>query len=301
MGAELSAWMKTGRTRIASALLLAVPAAAQAQEPDPAPQATVEAPAAEEAKDPSFFFWTDNSVSLLPYGTGFDVDPEEQSTFTFEHAHESKIGDMFLFVDYNKFHGSQGGDTWYGEIGPRFSFGKMFGKDLSHTFFEKSMFEIKDVLLAMQYERGEDPDVAEAFLVGLGLNLDVRKAGLLGGLGKFNYVQMNFYARRELTEGTRSGFNDMQVTMVASYPFEVGNSQWLLDGFFDWVVGFGSEDWSYHLNPQLTMDVGAHWGKPRKFYMGIEVDLWWNKYQIPDSSAFDTNQQAVSFLLKYHL
>lgn len=254
--------------------------------------------------EPSFFFWTDTSVSLLPYGQGFEVDPDEQSTFTLEHAHESKIGDFFGFVDFNKFHGSSSGDdtTWYGEIGPRLSFGKMLGKDLSHTFFEKSLFEFKDVLLAMQYERGDDADVAEAFLLGLGFDLDVREAGILGGLGKFNYVQLNLYGRAELTEGARDGFHDMQVTMVASYPFKVGNTDWLLDGYFDWVTGIGSEeDWSYHLNPQLTMDLGAKWGRPKKLYFGVEIDLWWNKYQIPNSSGFDTNQQAVSLLLKYHL
>lgn len=280
-----------GKWMTALTALVAAPGFAQ----DPAPSAaTPEAPT-------SFFIWTDNSISLLPYGDGFEVDAREQSTLTLEHAHESRIGDMFMFVDFTRLHGSSGeNSTWYGEIGPRLSFGKMLDKDLSHTFFNRSLFEIKDMLLAIQYERGEDPDVAEAALVGLGLDLDVREAGLLGGLGKFNYVQLNFYGRAELTEGTRSGFRDMQVTMVASYPFKVGQADWLLDGYFDWVVGFGSEDWSYHLNPQLTMDLGASSGHPKKFYGGFEFDFWWNKYQIPDSRAFDTNQAAASLLFKYH-
>ena len=49
------------------------------------------------------------------------------------------------------------------------------------------------------------------------------------------------------------------------------------------------------------MDLGDLWSKPGKLYAGLEFDLWWNKYQIPDSSAFDTNQAAVSLLVKYHL
>lgn len=258
------------------------------------------APDSEEA--PGFFFFTDNSISLLPYGDGFAVDPSEQSTFTFEHAHASQIGDFFMFVDYNKFHGTDGDDTtWYGEFGPRLSFGKIFKKDLSHTFFKRSLFEIKDVLLAAQYERGDDPDVAEAVLVGIGLDLDVREAGLLGGLAKFNYVQLNFYGRAELTEGTENGINDMQITMVASYPFSVGKYEFLIDGYFDWVLGLGDEVWSYHLNPQITMDLGATRDKPGKLFAGFELDFWWNKYQIPDSPEFDTDQAAVSFLLKYHL
>jgi len=291
-----------GRHALAWAIALMVggltPAFAQETAADAAA-----APATPPAAD-SFFLWTDTSVSVLPWGTGFEVDPSEQSTITLEHAHESKVGDLFMFVDFTRMHGAPAGldkDTWYGEFGPRLSFGKLSGKDLSHTFFKRSLFEIKDVLLALQYERGEDPDVAEAALVGLGLNLDVREAGLLGGLGKFNYVQLNIYGRAELTEGTEHGFRDMQITMVASYPFTVGGSDWLLDGYYDWVLGLGSEQWSYHLNPQLTVDLGELAGyAPRKFYAGVEIDLWWNKYQIPNSSGFDTHQQAASLLFKYH-
>lgn len=258
-----------------------------------------EAPAA--PADSGFFLWTDTSVSLLPYGYGFEVDAKEQSTFTLEHAHASRIGDMFLFVDATKYHGGSGGDsTWYGEVSPRLSFGKIFDEDLSFNLFKHSLFEVKDVLLAAQYERGEDHDQAEAALLGLGLDLDVRAAGLLGGLGKFNYVQLNIYGRDDLTKGARRGFHEMQITMVASYPFEVGRAHFLVDGFFDWIPGVGDKHWSFHLNPQLTMDIGEYWGEPKKLYAGLEVDWWWSKYQIPSSSAFDTNQQAVSLLLKYH-
>jgi nucleoside-specific outer membrane channel protein Tsx len=253
--------------------------------------------------DPGFFLWTDTSVTGLFYGWGFEVDPSEQSTFTFEHAHASSIGDLFMFVDATKYHDTNGSDdsTWYGEFGPRLSFGKLFDTDLSHTFFKRSLFEFKDVLLAAQYERGEDPDLAEAVLLGIGFDLDVREAGIFGGLGKFNFVQLNVYARSELTQGTDHGFNDAQITMVASYPFQTGRVAWKIDGFFDWVLGLGSEEWSYHLNPQIVADLGALWiGEPRKFYAGVELDFWWNKYQIPNSAGFDTNQQALSLMAKYH-
>ncbi|MDI9238587.1 outer membrane protein OmpK [Lysobacter sp. LF1] len=291
--------------RIATLVLVLAPGIAHAEDvaamQDPVPALAPEPPA--DSGGHRFFLWTDTSLSVLPYGTGFEVDPKEQTTFTIEHAHESKIGDFFGFIDFTHFHGAgQGPDeTWYAEFGPRLSIGKISGREISGHLFRWSAFELKDVLLAMQYERGKDPDVAEAALVGLGLNLDVREAGFLGGLGRFNYVQVNFYGRSELTEGTRNGFHDMQVTMVASYPFKVGRADWLLDGYFDWVVGFGSEQWSYHLNPQLTTDLGALvWDVPKTFYAGVEIDLWWNKYKIPSSSAFDTNQQAISLLFKYH-
>ena len=72
-----------------------------------------DAPAAEKP----FFNWSDNSLTLLPYGWGFEVDPDEQSTFTYEHVHDSRIGDLFMFVDFVKFHGAPNGaddSAWYG-------------------------------------------------------------------------------------------------------------------------------------------------------------------------------------------
>src|ERR1700755_180881 len=80
------------------------------------PQATMQETTAAPAS-PHYFNWSDNSISLLPYGWGFAVDPSEQSTFTFEHAHDSRIGDLFLFVDVTRFHGTAAGaddTTWYG-------------------------------------------------------------------------------------------------------------------------------------------------------------------------------------------
>ena len=209
-----------------------------------------------------------------------------------------------MFIDATDYHGQpEGSDsaTFYGEIGPRLSFGKLFNREISCTLFERSLFVIEDVLLATQYERGEDPDLAEAALIGIGFDLDIHKAGLLGRLQKFNYVQLNIYGRAELVEGTENGINDAQISMNASYPLDIGGHKFLIDGYFDWVLGLGEEEWSYHLNPQVTMDVGAKWDKPKKFFVGFEFDFWWNKYQIPNSSAFDTNQQAVSLLFKYHL
>jgi nucleoside-specific outer membrane channel protein Tsx len=255
-------------------------------------------------KQPSYFNWSDNSITLLPYGWGYKVDPSNQSTFTFEHVHDSAIGDLFLFIDATKYHGSSAGvddNTWYGEISPRLSLGKTLNKDLSFSLFGKSLFEVKDVLIAAQYERGEDSDAAEAALVGIGFDLDVREAGLLGPLGKFKYIQLNLYARDDLATNAQHGFRDAQITMVAARPFTIGSARFLVDGYFDWILGIGSEQWSYHINPQITLDVGNIWGNPDKFYAGVELDFWWNKYQIADSSAFHTNQQALSLIFKYHL
>lgn len=67
------------------------------------------------------------------------------------------------------------------------------------------------------------------------------------------------------------------------------------------MVSLGSEDWNYHLNPQVSVDVGNFWGKPDKLFAGVEIDFWRNKYQIPDSPGLDKNQSAISLMFKYHL
>jgi nucleoside-specific outer membrane channel protein Tsx len=73
--------------------------------------------------------------------------------------------------------------TYYGEFSPRLSFGKIFDRNLAFG-------PIKDVLLAMTYERGEGDN--EAYLIGPGFDLNVPG---------FNYFTLNFYLRN--TEGSR--------------------------------------------------------------------------------------------------
>ena len=270
--------------------------------PSPAPVPVFDHVGDEMGEPASFLFWMDNSLKLTPYGWGYAIDPSEQSNLTFEHAHESQIGDLYLFVDVAYLHGMNGGDdeAVYGEFSPRLSLGKLLDKDLSFALFGKSLFEFKDAFLAGQYERGEDADLAEAILLGVGFNLDVRKAGLLGPLAKFRFIQLNIYGRSELTTSAPKGFKDMQVTLVAAYPITLGKAHFLVDGFFDWVLGLGSEESSFHINPLLSLDVGNFWAKPDKLRAGVGFDLWWNKYQIPDSAELDTNQSAVTFFVKWH-
>jgi nucleoside-specific outer membrane channel protein Tsx len=58
---------------------------------------------------------------------------------------------------------------------------------------------------------------------------------------------------------------------------------------------------SLHFNPQIKYDVGKALGQRQKqFYAGIEWDYWSNKYGIEDTSGFETDQNALSLLLKVH-
>lgn len=102
------------------------------------------------APEPRHFLGSDTSITLLPYGWEYVVDPAEQSTFTLEHVHASVIGDLFLFVDAIEFHGVDGGDgnTWYGEIGPRLSLGKVLDKDLSFVAVRGSVTRSTNATIA---------------------------------------------------------------------------------------------------------------------------------------------------------
>ncbi|KJK15776.1 outer membrane protein OmpK [Pseudomonas sp. NPDC087612] len=234
--------------------------------------------------------WQNNSLTYL-WGKNFAVNPSIQQTVTFEHADAWKYGDNFIFVDKIFYNGDKdfnnGPNTYYGEISPRLSFGKIFDQKLAFG-------PVKDVLLAMTYEFGEGD--TESYLIGPGFDLDIPG---------FDYFQLNFYQRH--TEGSRAGDNVWQITPVWSYTIPVGKSDILIDGFMDWVVDNdatsrrGTYHANLHFNPQVKYDLGKalNWGE-KQLYVGFEYDYWKNKYGIKDSDAFDTDQNTASFLVKAH-
>ena len=235
--------------------------------------------------------WQDNSLTYLN-GIDFKVDPPKQQTVTFEHASGWSFGDLFIFVDGIKYNteatnGAGDGHTFYGEISPRLSLGKISGADLSFG-------PIKDVLLAATYEFGED-DV-DSYLLGPAVDLNI---------SGFDYFQLNTYLRT--TDGRRDGDNVWQITPVWSYTIPVGDSDLVIDGFMDWVV---DNDDSYHanlhFNPQIKYDLGKAMGWGKRFYVGVEYDYWSDKYGIDDDGFVGseilggTDQSAISLLAKAH-
>ncbi len=235
--------------------------------------------------------WQDNSLAYLN-GIDFKVDPPKQQTVTFEHASGWSFGDLFIFVDGIKYNteatnGAGDGHSFYGEISPRLSFGKISGTDLSFG-------PVKDVLLAATYEFGED-DV-EAYLIGPAVDLNIPG---------FDYFQLNTYLRTP--DGKRDGKNVWQITPVWSYTVPVGNSNVVIDGFIDWVVD-NDKDYhaNFHFNPQIKYDLAKDMGWGEKFYVGVEYDYWSDKYGIDHHSYLGdevlggTNQSAISLLVKAH-
>ena len=201
-------------------------------------------------------------------------------------------GDLFIFVDGIKYNteatnGAGDGHTFYGEISPRLSLGKISGADLSFG-------PIKDVLLAATYEFGED-DV-DSYLLGPAVDLNIPG---------FDYFQLNTYLRT--TDGRRDGDNVWQITPVWSYTIPVGDSDLVIDGFMDWVV---DNDDSYHanlhFNPQIKYDLAKAMGWGKRFYVGVEYDYWSDKYGIDDNGFVGseilggTDQSAISLLAKAH-
>ena len=233
--------------------------------------------------------WQNNSLTYL-YGKDFQVNPRIQQTVTFEHADAWKYGDNFFFIDKIFYNGKEdhfaGENTHYGEFQPRLSFGKIFDQKLEFG-------PIKDVLLAMTYEFGEDD--TESYLVGPGFDL---------AIPGFDYFQLNFYNRH--TEGGRPGDDVWQITPVWSYTIPVGGSDVLIDGFMDWVVdndvnSKGEYHANLHFNPQVKYDLGKALNLGAKqLYVGVEYDYWKNKYGIEDSEGFKTDQSVTSFLVKVH-
>lgn len=232
--------------------------------------------------------WQNNSVTFL-YGDNFKVDPEKQQTLTFEHASGWSFGDLFFFVDTIHFSDVDAGDdtTYYGEFAPRLSFGKLTGADLKAG-------PVTDVLLAATYEFGEN-DI-KAYLIGPGFDL---------AIPGFDYFQLNVY-RRHL-ESDAAGDGLWQITPVWSYTLPVGNSNLVIDGYIDWVVG-NDQDYrnNLHFNPQIKYDLGKALNlNAKQLYVGIEYDYWKNKYGIEDGGPLtqfvgSSDQNTASLLVKLH-
>ena len=233
--------------------------------------------------------WQNNSLTYL-WGKNFKVNPPTQQTVTFEHADGWKYGDNFIFVDKIFYQGQKdegnGPNTYYGEISPRLSFGKIFDQKLEFG-------PVKDVLLAMTYETGEGDN--EAYLIGPGFDL---------AIPGFNYFTLNFYQRN--TEGSRPGDRVWQITPAFSYTIPMGRSDLLIDGYMDWVVDNdesrrGTYHANLHFNPQVKYDLGKALNiGAKQLYVGIEYSYWKDKYGIEDSDRLKTNQSVTSALIKVH-
>lgn len=201
-------------------------------------------------------------------GGGFD-ETDEASIITIEHFNAWAYGDNFIFVDITNPTGegdafgttTESDSSFYAEISPRLSFGKIFGKDLSYGI-------IQDVLFTSTLEIPESP-VEQTWLYGLAVDLK---------LPHFNFFQVNWYIRDDQTSGVDTG---QQVTLAWSAPFKIGPVPLSFEGFFDYAWGEDPKQDNIITAPRLLVDVGelAGFGSG-KLQAGIEYQVWKNKFGI---------------------
>lgn len=219
--------------------------------------------------------WMDNSISVL-YGQGYAVTHSDATIFTLEHASGHSWGDVFLFIDEVRFDDDTH-DT-YGELKPRLSLGKVSGEKLAFG-------PVADVLLAFEWHKGEQ-DV-EAYNSGVSFDLQVPGA---------NYFTFGaFHRKNQEVPGTA-----LMLTSAWAFPFSLGSTKWLLDGFVDWIDNEGPLHSNLLFVPQLKLDVGDFWGQPKKFYAGIEYSYWHNKFGLDDIPGLDQRESVVQALVKAH-
>ncbi|BFL82099.1 hypothetical protein LFREDSHE_05490 [Shewanella baltica] len=170
--------------------------------------------------------------------------------------------------------------TTYGEISPRFSASKILGEKIAFG-------PVTDLSLALTYEEGEGP--VHSLLYGLGVDVAVPY---------FTYLNFNTYRRNGMSTGNNS--DGWQFTPVFRIDIPVGSANIVLDGFIDWV--FATDDNGYeqnfHFNPQLKYDLGKSlFGdhQANKLLVGIEYDLWTNKYGVKG-----VDQDTYSVIAQYH-
>jgi len=231
--------------------------------------------------DDKWLLFSDSSISLLT-GTEFELPGDNVSTLTLEHVSGWKWGDLFIFADALKFHSNPVQDSsWYGEFSPRFSLGKLAGLK-----FNKNGL-VRDILISTTFERGKNGN--EGLLIGGAVDLNIPG---------FQFFKLNAYARKDTSRG--AGFDDMQWTLGWAYPIELGTEKFRLDGFVDYVVGWGPQEPALHTVTQIKWDIGHSLGLDRKIYLGSEIDIWDNQFGVKNRPGLDTNQIAVSALLKVH-
>lgn len=196
------------------------------------------------------------------YGTDYELGDEERTLITLEHVSGWKYGDNFFFVDITNPDrtGELTQTSWYGEISPRVSFGKMTGNDLSAGI-------IQDVLITTTMEMGEG---FHTYLYGVAVDLK---------LPNFNFFQVNWYVRNEVTFDTDLG---QQITLAWGMPFEIGKAKFSFEGFFDYAWDVGPSEDNIVTQPRLLLDVGSLFDSPGIFQAGIEYQIWKNKFGIDD-------------------
>ena len=117
------------------------------------------------------------------------------------------------------------------------------------------------------------------------------RVGLLGPTFDFNvpgftYFNVDVLAYRDA--GSYEGFGGgrlcgrpsttYQITPVWLMPFNIGGARFVFDGYTDVIGAHGTCSQQVLVEAQAKLDVGNFWGVPDKFYVGLELQYWRNKF-----------------------
>ena len=199
--------------------------------------------------------WHSENVQLLR-GSGYELGEEDRTIITFEHANRWAYGDVFLFTDFT--FGDDGETAVYGELTPRLSLARTTGRELGQGL-------IRDVLLAGNYERGEQG--LQRYLAGVAVDLNV---------DGFRFLRTHAYYR---DDPERPG-STWQATIVWNRPFEIGGQSFLSEGFADIAGAEGAGVANQLYVPRVLWDAGAVYDRPGRVFLGVEWQYWNNKFGV---------------------
>lgn len=215
--------------------------------------------------------WHSENVQVLR-GENYELGDDSRTIVTFEHASRWRYGDLFIFTDFSFF--DNGDDTVYGEITPRLSLSRVTGEDWSAGF-------VQDVLIALNYERGEQG--MERYLAGVAADLDVPG---------FRFVRVHAFHR---DDPARDG-STWQATIVWNRGFEAFGQSFLTEGFADIAGPEGPGVANQLFVPRLLWDVGAVRDEPGRLFFGIEHQYWHNKFGV-DGVTENVTQLQLKWVL----
>ena len=190
-------------------------------------------------------------------GNNYELGESQRTTATLEHANGWLYGDTYGFVDFVYSDGEN--STYYGEISPRLSLGKITKKDMSYGI-------IKDILLSTTFEkaRGQGPQ----YLYGGAIDFN---------LSGFKFFKTNAYVH----DSTQLDGKTWQVTLAWNRPLNVGRSKFLIEGFADLQGHEGTSNSNQLLVPRFLFDVGHALGTTEnKLWAGVEYQYWHNKFGV---------------------
>lgn len=218
--------------------------------------------------------WSNSNIQVLSGdhfhepGNGRQVGKQ---TLTLETSHGFEWGSSYAFVDFLKSDAAEAhANEYYAEAYVSPSLRYLTKQDWSFA-------GVKDVALSAGVNVGNKETGANPQVLLLGTTFKIDST-------VFSYVDLSVYRYfdRGVFQGQPSSSQGdaWQVTPVWGLPFSIGLTQWVFEGFVDYITAHGGASDQVMSQPQLKLDVGALFDMPKRLYGGVEYQYWRNKYGI---------------------